>query len=71
MSYTSTNLDCWRVEEAPHNVLTAAVGCEMKRSEASLTGQLPHKARGSNRRNLQENILKINSQVSESWFLHL
>ena len=47
-----TNLDSWRVEEAPHNVLTAAVGCEMKRSEASLTRQLPHKARGSNGRDL-------------------
>ena len=50
-----TNLDSWRVEEAPHNVLTAAVGCEMKRSEASLTRELPHKACGSNGRDLYEN----------------
>ena len=51
-----TNLDSWRVEEAPHYILTPAVGREMKWSEASLAREFSHKARGSHRRNLSRNI---------------
>ena len=42
-----TNLYSWRVEEAPHHVLTPAIGRQMKRGEASLAREFPHKARGS------------------------
>ena len=31
-----TNLDSWRVEEAPHHVLTPAIGRQMEGGEASL-----------------------------------
>ena len=43
---TRPHLDCRGVEEAPHHVLTAAVGRQVEWSETSLTGQFSHQALG-------------------------
>ena len=39
-------LDSRRVQQTSDHILTATVGCEMKRSQASLSGQFPHQTLG-------------------------